>query len=670
MNEPKRIITSNSQKNLKNAEGEVITPIHFERPVQKDIITPIHFVDEGTEVTFEDGTSGRYDGPAQENTLPKVYDSEEFLPAENAHMPAEITESLEAFQNVNMNFQNTLFTPCVQQNSITVNVPHRMVSPAVCCNFDLWPTGLLIYINRDGQPDSLNSFVEFTIEIDAITYPKVKIAFSDIDYIAKKVKDNFPWAITENSAQDKQIANAFRKKLANVPQSLIYHEMGWQYFGGNFRYVHDNMPGQTDLLRAYTGKSIPYNPNIKLSDIISDIKNLTTNDELTMILLTTPILSILFTFFDSAGYTPRFVTFVTGPTGSFKTALSTLFFSFVYHGNLPREPFKIAEDTPTAVEIAMLEEGYDSIVIFDDYAPQSLSDRIRTQKKNLEVLIRLVGDCQSKSRANCHLNLVRGRRNRGLAIITGELEGSGHSSRLRTMYIRINRSQTNVEMLSKLQSTPYPISTLIYHFILWAEVNFRIILEIIGNEFNTLRNQLAHHGLSDFRTIDATVQRVLTIKIFNLFMKDNNITDDLFIQKMADAAFKNALYNESNNTDEPIGNVLMQTISEILAKKSWKVKASPLTYEEVAFYDGFEENGKMYITPRSFFNVLRTYMPSDKLSNYRDDDIKNILSEKGVLVSFSNGKKRTFRYKLDLHNGTTNKTSLSFLCINLNNLPG
>ncbi len=93
---------------------------------------------------------------------------------------------------------------------------------------------------------------------------------------------------------------------------------------------------------------------------------LSTDMRKTLLLFLVSHLGVMFSQFEAAGFSPRFVTYVYGSSGNLKTSVSKVFFKMLKDDY--NDISANFNDTMTALEIKM-GTTKDEVLLVDDYCP-------------------------------------------------------------------------------------------------------------------------------------------------------------------------------------------------------------------------------------------------------------------------------------------------------------
>ncbi len=533
------------------------------------------------------------------------------------------------------------------------------------CNFRIVPLKIIQYIRRDV---SLSSSVESSLLLEDRSYI-FTIDTKKIDDLPKMVKEQHPTAIVYSDATkaESHISEYFRSLLKDLPRETIQTLVGWSTYKSKKIFAHDARLVTKDMPKMQTNKAIL--SDTRYEAFVATFTSATNLGTLTITapMLATCLLGFLHVPFSevSENYSPHYVLFINGPTGTLKTATSKIIFN-IYNSD---SPYLVAsfKDTATSIEIRLKELPCSPILI-DDFYATGLSKERTDMQKTLETIIRYVGDGIGKNRSNAGLQDVKGSRPTGTVIITGEDTAGQMSTMLRCLILNVDKTTFNREVLSDFQKNPLRWSTFISHFLLYLEDNYARILMIIQENYPVLRNCYAK-DFADLRPVDQLVQLNLVYYILQDFFR-TNFPRCLEIQTLLDScidanctAVKESQEYATQNSHE---RLYAFTLAKLISHQKILIAESRQNYvNEMGTLDGFFEKGFLYLNADSVYTKVRRHFqqqgrdfPLTQLNAHRALNQANLLiteiekKKNGAYkthleVKVSIGKERPRMLKLD-----------------------
>ena len=310
------------------------------------------------------------------------------------------------------------------------------------------------------------------------------------------VFDRVPCVFSEFEPKDaERLVRIFTNVLiSRLTEDMYVKEIkfpGWTKIDGKFYYVTPDGAICSEVkYRATNGQCIQGAANTEIGDfaIARAMIQLTPNKPVASVLFVYVVLSFIHEFFKIKGVEPKFVVFLNGKRGTFKTSLA-LMMSQVERNSSPEYTLK---SKPAGIE-----SGYrkfkDAVMLIDDLAPvQDYSEQKRLLR-NLELVIRAFGDANGKKRNYDFQEpgfAVEQYEAQGGAVITGEFLSGCESSIARSLVLTLNSGDVDVDLLSFLQEKKGVLGSFLVGFIKFVTCSQEVILKIIEDEVMNCRRHL------------------------------------------------------------------------------------------------------------------------------------------------------------------------------------
>lgn len=526
---------------------------------------------------------------------------------------------------------------------------------APIANYRLAPIMKIVYINREGQEDEEKEKIRATVDITGEKPSEIEILTVDICNITRIISRKFSTAILniEEPRADKKIEVNFRMKTKGIPVLKCYTEAGWQNISGKKIYLHDTAVLGADC-KIETGLNLPRDivSSCELSQIVEGALKLY-GDEVTMAtMFLYSFTGVMYRIFSEAGFTPHFLLFLNGKTGSMKTTLGKILYVQLCSDKHREHVRRIDADTVTSFERAIVKSGRDTITLIDDYCPAKTAQKKGDMINKLESIIRMVGDGSTKSRSNANLDDVQGEGVQGTVVLTGEIRGRGLSSNLRCLYCEMQRDKVDEKMVSWFQAHPSAYTTLIDAFTCYLAVNWEGLVQYIKNNFTSKRGMIAKK-IRERRLIDSVVTLQLIAEIVEGFCTEYCRFEGQYahekFEKMKECVVVNAKYSQTISEEETPAITFIHAINDLMAMKKVKI-CKKNDYRVGDDWDGFDEGEFFYFVPervyakaQELFRSTGCYFPMD----LRETVIS--LHEEGIIKTHSNGAgKRIFYARVAL----------------------
>ncbi|MCD8196895.1 MAG: hypothetical protein LUE24_07005 [Lachnospiraceae bacterium] len=564
-----------------------------------------------------------------------------------------------------------------QQNAvITINsTPPAAVQDIVddvnesVCNYAVTPQLKLVYLDRFGKEQADKESFVCSIRASGCGEGTLVLRTCEIKSVASLVGDKFSAASVNPDVKKvgKVIENRFRSQTAKVPTRYIYTDHGWQEIEGTMIYAHDCLP-QTEDRRFETGMTLPFLdvPRDMAADVFYAAHSLYSDIGPISVMLSFSVMGVLYRPFDEAGYTPRFLLFINGKTGSMKTALAKILFTQLTDEAHRKTLRRVDLDSITSFERGIV-SGHDTITVFDDYSPAKSARQKRDMEMKLESLVRMTGDGSTRSRSNVCLEDRRGEGVQGMVMLTGELTGKGLSSNLRCFYCGIQRDKVNEEAVSLFQENEHLFTTFIDQFARYVSAHWSEVVGFIRDSFQRQR-EMAGRVLKERRLIDSAATLCLASQLIRDFLIDRCGQDaetvSQYVGGMENAIREMAAISEAvSSEDTPIVRV-MTIIDRLIQGKQVILHRGRPNEQQVEAVDGFTEGDFIYFHPdrlyakiKSAFATADMYLPLDM------NELARALCEEGVAIASSNGASKKTYYARILIGSNTRK--MSFIKINM-----
>jgi hypothetical protein len=249
------------------------------------------------------------------------------------------------------------------------------------------------------------------------------------------------------------VRETIQRVSINAPKTKVHYTLGWKNIGNNWYYLYsggsiggDNiLVAEINELKGYFFKKYSYDVK-KCARYVQKFMDIA-SPEITIPLLAHAFLSIMIEKLKREEIEPRYLMWVYGASGSFKTALTVVLMSFFGTFNAPPATFN---DTAAALE----KKAYltkDSLLLVDDFHPSASPQEAKSKASLANGLTRKYGDRITRSRSKSNLMLAKEYPPRGNLICTSEDLLIGHSTNSRHMGIEIHRGDINPDILTKEQ---------------------------------------------------------------------------------------------------------------------------------------------------------------------------------------------------------------------------
>lgn len=527
-------------------------------------------------------------------------------------------------------------------------------------NYKLIPLYRRIYIRRDGTIDYQRNEMDVKIVIDEFGLAfkdTFRIKITDIDRITKVVGKKYPDAILYSKKDTEEVVNSFREKCRQAKLIYCYPDAGWQLINGKQTYLHKGI--LKEGMEVMTPLLLPVNKNCSIRDletIWTTASSIYKDSDTVAVLLLYSFLGVSYKLFDTAGFAPHFLLFMTGKTGSFKTTIAKLLYTQLTEERYRDFPRRIDADTVTSFERALVVSGVDTVTLIDDYSPAKTQRSAVDMANKLESIIRMVGDGSTKSRSNVSLEDCRGEGVKGMVVLTGELQGKGLSSNLRCLYCEIEQNKVNLEAVTWLQRNRDYYCTFVQHFVWFLGDVWETISLNIPKSFERYR-RITEKWFDARRLMDVVATLFIVADILRAFlisyceMSEDKV--DVEIRNMKQSVVNVAKRSEMLSVEEEPALRFMKVLVDMWEKGKISVESERLSEMTISYTDGFSDADYLYLLPENVYLKVTNYLRTGGLYLGVDrEHLGKMLCNEGYAVATPNGKnKQTYYARVDMGAG-------------------
>lgn len=503
--------------------------------------------------------------------------------------------------------------PMAQQYSfdngkLILQVPENP-EPEILANFDLEPVKEVTTLQGEKK---IGGVVEAVI-----VFKDHRTKFSINSYDVKNVlsyarKADIQCIVEyDPSKVVEKITNHFLSKLENIPKEYVQTQAGWTLWNGKYIFAHDaRRDRNNDVLKFQTGVSV-LSKELSNTDIINIFRSILGIAPMRIMapLIATALLGTLFQLFSSGSdeYRPSFVTFINGQSGSLKTAVAKMLFT-LFNADNPRVPASF-KDTATSMEIR-LRESRSAVALIDDYYATNVSAVKNEMQKNLETVIRYVGDGISRNRSNANLEDVKGTRPECMVVITGEDTDGQLSTLLRCLVINVDKRTFDGKLLELFQQDKLLWSTFQARFIEYVEDNYHDIEAFIKSNFSTIRQMYRGH-FNDLRPVDQMVQLHLVYKVLGEFLSMLGVergSVERYCSDCIDGCYNAVKISAEYATENSAENQYPIAVCRLIGNGELNLAQSSEQYiAAIGVYDGYETNEYYILDSEKLYSKVVAY---------------------------------------------------------------
>ena len=477
---------------------------------------------------------------------------------------------------------------------------------------------------------------------------QLKVDYENLKTICSIIEKRVGEAIIFKSKKEfaDKLQIDLREQLPRSPHVYEYMTSGWVRTGtGEYIYIHDGA-----MLRPY-GLASACNfrfgrgacPRNK-AQIVRDafgILDVSPNTPASIIPFLWAHMSLLYTIFRDAGFTPHALLFIDGTTGSLKTAVASCIFNFTGEAkdNIPAT----FRDTSASMEVEM-GKFRDRTLLVDDFCPAPDQASRRNLEQNLEQIVRFYGDGIAKARTNPKLDKVQEKSPQGLCVITGEDIAGSQSSQLRCLFIHVDKGTYDGKVLEKFQKMPYLWTENLAQFVEYIGKHAEIVIEEIRNTFPVLRAEAEKH-LKERRLADICAYLMMTAGFVLQYATDvAGMESKILFGAFNKAIAQTCSDSEQRATQMKPSRVFAQSLLTLLQQGDISLAEKDEFEATTKGYVGVRYKGYWYLWPDKAYSRVRAYCSREgREFPLGMQALWKALASDGVLipnVTERNGKKR------------------------------
>lgn len=450
------------------------------------------------------------------------------------------------------------------------------------------------------------------------------------------------------------IAYQYLQKLKRCvsPNFMIceFYKPGWtQYNGKNIYLTPQGAIGDNANAISQKGQIfLPITPSVNGFKGIYNLISVTSNYVAPIIILY-DVLGITHKLFEQANLPPKFLLFLTGKRGTFKTETVL---------NLTQIEFNKSagynfQSKPAAIESAY-SDYTDSVLLVDDYFPTNNSFEKNKMKSVLSIIIRAFGDNSGIKRNTDFLDRNKTRFisqyiAQGSCILTGEFidDTGSESSFSRCIFLKQDDKLVDTNKLGLLRDNPEILQGFIITVIscisdmLNNNQNFNLI-DYITCQGKRYRNEYSARVSSNPRYAEYAAQLQVCVDLLIIIAREycGFPQSEVFWLKNY---FQNAIDNAIRENDENLVNVSPQKafcdaiISIGLSLKFERIRINTETNQTDTFLVYDDEY--IYMPPSTGLQLLNQYAAENSISipNFTASHLADTLLSNKIILLFMEG---------------------------------
>ena len=368
-------------------------------------------------------------------------------------------------------------------------------------------------------------------------------------------------------------------------------------------------------------------------------------------MLSMVFLSPVVSFMREEGIDPKFILFLQGRSGTFKSTLAALMLSFFGDFNDTSLPLRCSDTGNSIVEQAFLLK--DILTAMDDFFPSTEADKKR-MTSTVQAVLRAYGDRAGRNKLKSDSSIRVSRPPRGNMILTGEyMPDVGLSGISRLFSVYLNKGDVNQDVLTELQEMARNqiLSGVMYDYILYLKEK-RLTVDTFPKElrrtfekYRVVFQQKLRDNSTHLRNIDQGASFMVGMEMMLQFMQYKQILKSTIDEGMlaAQEIILQGIMNQGAELDsEKPATKYCKALSALVGSNA----AALVNLDDVAEMSnsknsknliGYYDNEFYYIDDSiSFQNVCKFYSGQGSTFPVNLTALKRSLKEEGLLKCTEN----------------------------------
>ena len=284
-----------------------------------------------------------------------------------------------------------------------------------------------------------------------------------------------------------RLREAIQLENAQVAERYIYTHTGWRDIGGRRVYLTNagalgSADGVTvELDRDLARYRLPAQPDNIAEAMRASLRFL----DIAPLEITAPLWAAAFLAPLAEVIYPDFVLWLYGKTGTLKSTLAALALS--HYGAFDDKALFSWGDTANRLEMACFLLK-DTLMVIDDFAPQSDPFKAREMERNAAQIVRNVGNQAGRGRLRRDLTMATTYRPRGLVVSTGEQVPDGQSITARVFTLELQPGSVDLERLTSAQAEAGQYPHALGGYLLWLAGQWGSLAAQLPDELRAIRD--------------------------------------------------------------------------------------------------------------------------------------------------------------------------------------
>ena len=271
-------------------------------------------------------------------------------------------------------------------------------------------------------------------------------------------------------------------------------------------------------------------------------------------------------------------------------------------------------------------------------------------EQTLESLIRFYGDGNTKGRADPRMDKVYMKKARGLCVITGEDVAGSLSSRLRCLFLHVEKTSFRGDILKQYQEMPYLWTEYLSCFVDALPNVIPNVVERIRSSFPQYRVH-AEEVLQERRLIDTYCWLAVTAHLTLEVASKLSGTDLLgqWLAPLEEAALTACVSSEQQATQQLPERLFAETLMTLIQRQDVRLGTKEEFVEDPQSYLGAIQGGYWYLWPQeTYLKVVEYYNAGGGHFPLSPSALWEALANAGILLRSKTNRNGQLHYE----NGT------------------
>ncbi len=486
-------------------------------------------------------------------------------------------------------------------------------------NFDARITDVITIDDGVNQESRFRIIGRLTATKEAL--PTIEVPTSNFDSLSwlttKWMSKAFVYAGTTRNTKDLVLTN-IKRDSTNAEHKTIFTHTGWREIDKEMVFLTAaGAIGKKDVQVELENKRLQrYRLEEPPGDVSEAIRTSLDYLDIGKHEITVPIWALMYLAPLCEILQPSFTLWLYGRSGSFKSVISALalcHFGDFDEDNVPGN----FHDSQNLLE-KLTHQAKDFVFLLDDFAPGQDPSLARLIEAKAEYIIRAQGNHQGRGRMKADTSSQVDYYPRGLILVTGEQDPSGHSFNSRIIAVKTDKDLIDVQLMTEAQKNRRQYSVAMAAYIMWLKAQWPKLTdekEGLKYVFEQYRNKAALE--SQHARIPAAIAWLfMGFEMGLLFATEKGVLPETLYKQARDEGWKiicswGAEQNLKTEEERP-GNQFVKGLKAVIssgrARLANKEDESPQVPIPGTADIGWRDEGYILLNPDVAFGVVRDFL--------------------------------------------------------------